>query len=180
MRAIPLFLAGLALAACDSGSVPSPTERSGPQAAEQQVDANAVVLRSDGLNAGAEAFFFAAGQNEVQAALSRTLGEPGDSGENSECGAGPLAYADYPGGLTVHFQDGGLVGWNWDEQSPAISTWGGLAIGADRASIEALDGYAAIEESTLGEEFALGDRLGGFFEDGALAMLYAGTQCFFR
>lgn len=180
MRRLLVLAMPFALAACDSGAVPSPAEQAEPRAAAPQVAANEVVLRSDGLTAGAESFFFAAGQSEVEAALSRAIGKPGDSGENPECGSGPLAYSSFPGGLTVHFQEGSLVGWNWNEQAASISSAGGLAIGADRATIEALDGYSPISESTLGEEFALGDRLGGFFEDGKLVMLYAGTQCFFR
>ena len=43
-----------------------------------------------------------------------------------------------------------------------------------------MPGFAMIEGSTLGEEFMVGDELAGFFEDGAVVMLYAGTQCFFR
>ncbi len=180
LRPVVLTLAFLALAACDSGTVPSPAEQSEPRAAAPSVAANEVVLRADGLDAGAEAFYFAAGQSEVEAALSRAIGKPDDSGENAECGSGPLGFASFPGGLTVHFQEGSLVGWNWREPSDSIRTAGGFAIGAERTAIEALDGYTPISDSTLGEEFALGDRLGGFFEESRLSMLYAGTQCFFR
>jgi hypothetical protein len=32
----------------------------------------------------------------------------------------------------------------------------------------------------LGEEFALGPKIGGFIKADKVEMLYAGTQCFFR
>ena len=179
MRRLVLTLFALALAACDSGDVPAPgTEPLRPSS--PQVEANEVVLRADGLVAGSEAFYFAAGRNEVEAAVARALGKASDSGENDECGAGPIAYSTFPGGLTVHFQEGSLVGWNWAGEADNIGLTGDIVIGASRSEIEAEDGFAMIEGSTLGEEFSIGDSIGGFFEDDRLSMLYSGTQCFFR
>lgn len=182
----PLALV-VALAGCDSGEVPSPAERQEGEAAQAPLAANAVELRGEGLVAGAEAFYFAAGQKEVEAALGRTLGAPLRTGENRECGAGPMAFVDYAGGLTAHFQQDRLVGWNWhlpqDGDRPSSGTVklaGDVQIGSARSLATSAPGFAAIEGSTLGEEFALGDRIGGFIEGDAVAMLYAGTQCFFR
>ena len=56
----------------------------------------------------------------------------------------------------------------------------GFTVGTDRAQVEAMGGFSMIEGSTLGDEFVLGEELAGFFEDGKVSMLYAGTQCFFR
>ncbi|QFT78140.1 aspartate-semialdehyde dehydrogenase [Erythrobacter sp. THAF29] len=179
MRALVSMMAVLALAACDSGGVPAPgTEE--PRASTPQVEANEVLLTADGLTAGSEAFYFAAGQNEVEAAVARALGKASDSGTNEECGAGPIDYSTFPGGLTVNFKNGSLVGWFWGDEAANIELAGDIAIGAPRAEIEAEEGFAMIDGSTLGEEFSLGDKIGGFFENDRLSMLYSGTQCFFR
>ncbi|MCK0128137.1 aspartate-semialdehyde dehydrogenase [Erythrobacter sp. F6033] len=171
----------LGVAACDSSNVPSPAERqSGAAAPIEAVDETLVSLRGDGLAAGAEAFYFAAGQNEVTAALTATLDERTGGGPMPECGAGPMENASFSGGLTVNFKDGIFVGWFHNNGSDQIAVDGEFGIGASRADVEALPGFTLIEDSTLGEEFALGDRIGGFFENGKVSTIYAGTQCFFR
>ena len=113
MRFWMIGLGTLALAACDSGSVPSPAERlegESPEAAAA-VDPGLVTLGSEGLTAGAEGFYFSAGQTEVETALSRALGKPGEVMDMPECGAGPMESATFAEALTVNFQDGVLVGW---------------------------------------------------------------------
>lgn len=188
MRSAFLVLAGtLVLAGCDSGDVPSPAERQQGEAAPAPVAANAVEIRGEGLTAGAEAFYFSAGQTEVEAALAKALGPALRSGQNPECGAGPVTFTDYAGGLTTHFQQGRFVGWNWhapqDGDSAATGTIalpGSVQLGATRGLVEAAPGFGKIEGSTLGEEFALGGKIGGFIGGDKVEMLYAGTQCFFR
>jgi hypothetical protein len=185
--ALLALTSALALAGCDSGEVPSPAERQQGEVPAQTVAANVVELRGEGLSAGPEAFYFAAGQNEVETALAKALGAPLRSGSNEECGAGPITFTDFAGGLTAHFQEGRLVGWNWhlaqDGDRPAsgvVKLAGEVQVGSARSILEAAPGFALVEDSTLGEEFALGDKLGGFIKDDAVEMLYAGTQCFFR
>ncbi|MFN3862882.1 MAG: aspartate-semialdehyde dehydrogenase [Erythrobacter sp.] len=179
--------AALVLAGCDSGEVPSPAQRQEGGAPAGAVAANAVELRPDGLVAGAEAFYFVAGQKEVETALAKALGVPLRSGANPECGAGPVTFTDFPGGLTVHFQQARLVGWNWhlaqDGDTPASGTVklvGAVQVGTARSVVKAAPGFAPVEGSTLGEEFALGEAVGGFITADKVEMLYAGTQCFFR
>jgi hypothetical protein len=188
MRIVFAALAGaLVLAGCDSGEVPSPAERQQGETVQAPVAANAVELRGEGLTAGAEAFYFAAGKAEVEAALGASLGAPLRSGENTECGAGPITFTDFPSGLTAHFQEGRLVGWNWhapqDGDAPTAGTVtlpGTVQLGSGRAVVEAAPGFAKVEGSTLGEEFAMGGKIGGFIGGDKVEMLYAGTQCFFR
>ncbi|MFO6447568.1 aspartate-semialdehyde dehydrogenase [Erythrobacter sp. NE805] len=188
MRLVLLALApALVLAGCDSGGVPSPAEKLEGKAAQAPLAANAVELRGEGLVAGSEAFYFAAGQTEVEAALARALGPMLRSGENAECGAGPITFTDYGGGLTAHFQQGRLVGWNWHAPqdgdaaaSGTVKLAGSVQLGSARSVVEAAPGFATVEDSTLGEEFALGKAIGGFVEGDVVEMLYAGTQCFFR
>ncbi len=185
--ALLAFGGALALTGCDSGGVPSPAEKLEGKTTQAPVAANTVELRGEGLAAGTEAFYFAAGQTEVEAALAKALGPTLRSGENRECGAGPITFTDYAGGLTAHFQDGRLVGWNWhgaqDGDRAAIGTIrlaGDVQLGSARSVVEAASGFARVKDSTLGEEFALGDKVGGFVEGDVTGMLYAGTQCFFR
>ena len=183
-----LALAGaLALAGCDSGTVPSPAQRQAGEAMPAPIAANAVELRSEGLAAGSEAFFFAAGQKEVETALAKVLGPVLRTGANNECGAGPFTFTDFAGGLTVHFQEGRMVGWKWylaqDGDTPPTGTVklaGDVQLGSPRSVAEAAPGFAMVEGSTLGEEFALGEAVGGFIKADKVEMLYAGTQCFFR
>lgn len=188
MRMALVTLAGVvALAGCDS-DVPSPAERQQQgDAATAEVPAGTVELTGRGLSAGPESFYFAAGKTEVEAALARTLGKPLRSGTNQECGAGPMVFTDFAGGLTVHFQDDRLVGWNWhapqDGDVDPVGTVrlaGTIQLGNPRSVVAAAPGFALVEGSTLGEEFALGEMIGGFIEGDAIGMLYAGTQCFFR
>ncbi|WP_379921132.1 aspartate-semialdehyde dehydrogenase [Erythrobacter sp. R86502] len=188
MRTVLVALAcAIALTGCDSGDVPSPAERQQGEEPQASVAADAVELRGDGLSAGAEAFYFAAGQAEVEAALAKALGESMRSGENAECGAGPITFTDFAGGLTAHFQQGRLVGWNWHavqdgDRAAAgkVRLPGKVQVGSARTDAEAATGFAKVEGSTLGEEFALGDKIGGFITGDRVEMLYAGTQCFFR
>jgi len=182
---VSLALAGaLALAACDPGAAP---DVAATGEAQEPLAANAVELRADGLSAGPESFFFAAGKAEVEAGLAKALGAALRSGDNPECGAGPMSFTDYAGGLTAHFQDGKLVGWNWHlpqdgdrAASGTVALAGKVQLGAPRTAVEAAPGFAKVEGSTLGEEFTLGDNLGGFITGDRVEMFYAGTQCFFR
>lgn len=192
MRLAPLMIAGalagaLALSACDSGEVPNPAERGQGDAPPAAVEATTVELRGDGLSAGPESFYFAAGREEVETAVAKALGAPLRSGDNPECGAGPMTFVDFAGGLTAHFQEGRLVGWNWhapqDGDMPATGTVrlpGAVQVGAARGVVEGAPGFAKVDGSTLGEEFALGENIGGFIAGDKVEMLYAGTQCFFR
>ncbi len=183
-----LALAGaLVLTGCDSGGVPSPAERLQGESAQVPLAANAVELRGDGLAAGAEAFFFAAGQKEVEAAVTKAVGAKMRSGQRDDCGAGSMTFSDFPGGLTAHFQEGRLVGWNWhltqDGDTPpsgVVQLAGKVQVGTARSAAETAPGFAPVADSTLGEEFALGDKVGGFITSDKVTMLYAGTQCFFR
>ena len=182
MRHWIIGIAAFALAGCGGSDVPAGDDAASGEAAAGQamVSEELVALRGDGLSVGGESFYFAAGQTEVEAALTKLLGEATQTGEMAECGAGPMVQTSFSGGLTVNFQDGGLVGWFSDEEAANISATQNIAVGTPRATVENAPGFAAVEGSTLGEEFSYGKGLGGFFEAGAVSALYAGTQCFFR
>lgn len=189
MRLAVLAMTALALTACDSGAVPSPAEGDAAGVGGGVVVAeNIVDLRADGLAAGVEAFYFAAGRSEVEAAMARVLGAATGRSSNAECGAGTIDFTDFPGGLALHFQQGRLVGWNWRSPQEGDAATSGtirladgpVGVGSSRPEVEQTPGFGRIAASTLGEEFSLGPSIGGFIENDAVSMLYAGTQCFFR
>ncbi len=175
-----LISAALLLAACDSGAVPSPAERQMQQSVAPSPAKNIVLLDGRGFALGSKTHYFSAERSLVERELTQTLGAAEASGTNNECGAGPIAYANYTGGLTVNFQNDRLAGWNLTEGAEQVMVAGDVQVGTPRAEAEAASGYAVFEDSTLGEEFTLGSQMGGFIEDDTVSMLYAGTQCFFR
>ena len=180
MRLLIVAFTTLALSACDSGAVPSPSERQEQIELAEPVDPNQIKLNGDGLVAGAEAFYFAAGRWEVEASLIEILSDPINRQSNDECGAGPMEFTQFPSGLTVNFQGGRLVGWLLDEDAENISVIGDVTVGTERAEVEAHPDLNAIADSTLGEEFILSGAVAGFIEDDKVSKLYAGVQCFFR
>lgn len=184
LRFLLAAIATLALAGCDTAPAPEQGRAQEGAASVEEIDEGQIALHGEGLVVGAESFYFAAGRTEVETALAKVLGEPAETFENAECGAGPMEFSAYPGGLTVGFQEGSLVGWLLREGGElgeaAIAVDADVAIGAPTDTLDGVAGYEAIEGSTLGEEFILEGGIGGFVEDGQVSMLYAGTQCFFR
>ena len=175
-----LLLSSAGLAACGDASQPE-------AAPVDEAALSAIRLNTDGLNAGAEGFFFNAGKNESIGAVTKHMNAPLGTDAIDECGAGPMELTEFKGGLTLNFLDGALVGWNLrapigdEEMAPAlIAIAGDVNVGMTREQIEAAAGYEAIPDSTLGDEFTLEGGIGGFLDGENVGMLYAGTQCFFR
>lgn len=124
---------------------------------------------------------FGSPRQQVLAALE-FRGAPG-TGTNSECGAGPLVYANWPDGLGLYFQDEKFVGWNLDQRgADALTTASGIGPGSTRAELEAA--YSTkISETTLGTEFAAGEIFGILEGKGGAAKItnmWSGTSCNFR
>jgi hypothetical protein len=193
MKRIGLVVLGgtVLLAACNNGSEAEKGEAAATATATPaptaEAAASVVELRGEGLVAGPEAFYFEAGQKEVETALAKALGKALRTDSNAECGAGPITFTDYAGGLTAHFQEGKLVGWNWHapqdgDTAPTgtVKAAGTVQLASGRGVVEAAPGFARDDGSTLGEEFSIGEGIGGFITDNRVEMLYAGTQCFFR
>jgi hypothetical protein len=167
------------LTAC--GTEPAPPAGAEASATSAEIATGAaVILGGGGLMTGGKALAFSTDRAEAEAALSAVLGQPDSREENGECGAGPMQFTQYPGGLTANFQDERLVGWYFDTANPKVALENGITVGTERARIAASPEFMLIPESTLGEEFALGDAVGGFIEGDKVASLYAGVNCFFR
>jgi hypothetical protein len=106
-------------------------------------------------------------------------GPPAETGENSECGAGPLQFSTWSDGLTVWSQDGAFAGWAINAAGP--TTMDGLGVGTTRAQLEGGGTTVSLPQSTLGTEFAAGSVYGLLDSpQGAVSTLWAGVSCNFR
>ena len=188
--------AALALAAC-SGS--EETAESSELALQETPNlpadpAGVVRLRGDGLEVTGPLgtmLSFGSPRQTVEAELAKALGEARGAGTNEECGAGPVAFTEYPGGLTLIFQNGALAGWSLgdgdgdgDGQSADIATAEGIDLASSEAELTAAYEVEMIADSTLGEEFTTPAGIFGFLTgEGAqkeVESLHAGMNCFFR
>lgn len=180
MRIILTAVALAALAACNRQETAAP-------AAQQQATTNEagkpdpIVLSGNAIARSGEQLAFGAPRDRADGLVAQAGVTGPENSANDECGAGPMEFSRHPGGLTLNYQDGKLVGWLLDERSDTVTVEGGLAIGAGRTVAEALPGFAPVDGSTLGDEFYSESRgIGGFLEEDRVSLLYAGTNCFFR
>ena len=186
-------IAALALAACQSEPPPSEAadgESAGAPKVAAPAEQGKLRLTGDAVTITGPlgtSLAFGSQREAVEKEVSGILGVPGGRDTNGECGAGPMEFTHYPGGLTLNFQDGKLVGWTLTSsaQPGGIATASGIGPGSPAsAAIEAL-AATAIDDSTLGDEFySDANSIGGFFAGEGAARtvdsLYAGTTCFFR
>jgi len=195
MRRAAVSLIVLALvAACDppapaapernSAAPAKPVAPAAPAAAAEKAADPALAVEGEGLrlfvgaNASARPLPFGTPRDAVLGALA-FRGAPG-TGELSECGAGPLTYAEWQDGLTLYFQEGRFAGWALDK--PGITTAAGVGIGDTRAELESASSVS-VSESTIGTEFVSGD-LAGLFEgkgkSARITNMWAGANCIMR
>jgi len=116
-------------------------------------------------------------------ALLESFRGPADGGTNSECGAGPLDYAVWADGLTLHFQEDRFAGWALDPRAAgAHATMSGIGPGSTRRELEAAY-EVQVEETTLGTEFHAGGLEGildGQGQEARISAMWAGVSCVFR
>lgn len=123
-------------------------------------------------------------QAEVVAALTRFRGAAPTLSENSECGAGPMTFADWGDGLSLNFQDGTLVGWSANDEAPrAFATLTGIGVGSPLIDVRTAHPGVRIETASLGPEFAIDGVHGVASGTGPVdrvTHLWAGLSCNFR
>lgn len=185
-----LVLAALALTAC--GKPPASAEPAAAPAPPPRRAApvvQGVQPRDTGLHmvvyAGDSDVKFGQPMKAAVAAIDGMLGPGSKPQVNGECGAGPIAFVKWPGGLSGLFQDDRFVGWSIDNDSPKGTFVTDKAIGVGSTKAELLAAYpdTKIEESTLGQEFTTGGYdgiLSGKGADAKVETLWAGTSCVFR
>ena len=201
MRGLAVLLLS-ALAACGqpSASEPAPTAQSSEAAAAPAVPAEpaqaseasqqaapAIALDGEGLrlvDSRGSARLLAFGSDRAMA--EALLPETAERSTIEECGAGPMQFVKH-GGLTLNMQDGKFVGWYLEDASK-LTTMDGIGLGTRRSEIEKSRALEMLEDSTLGDEFALGTledaQMFGFLDgrgaNAKVTALYAGLNCFFR
>lgn len=115
--------------------------------------------------------------------LSAALGSPIEQADNQDCGAGSLGYAAFRDGLSLYFQDGKFAGWDLDgRENGKFTTGNGIGIGTTRKQLEAA-GKVEVGETTIGQEFMLGEMSGLLSSDAPDAKvtnLWAGVTCIAR
>ena len=104
--------------------------------------------------------------------VSRLLGaQPSEIVDQAECGAGPVRAVRWQSGLVLNFQDGDFVGWVVD--APGLTVAGGYQVGMAAPDL-------ALQQTSLGHEFAAGGVFGLVRDTGTVTTLWSGTTCFFR
>jgi len=147
-----------------------------------------MALDGDGLmlvdtGGSTRALTFGTSESLVLAAATASLGAPRDRSTNQDCGAGPLAFVSFDGGLLVTLQGGKFVGWTVRAAAGREPrTMSGIGLGSTRAELEAA--YAAkVATSSLGVEFSAGGLSGVLASKAAMAPitdLWAGANCIAR
>jgi hypothetical protein len=123
-------------------------------------------------------------QTDVLASVEGVRGEA-TKGTNTDCGAGPVAFAGWPDGLSLLFQSGRFVGWGLDGRAKGgMATADGVGIGSTRAALDAAIGpHLQVRKTTLGTEFTAG-QYHGLFSGGApeaiVTDMWAGVSCVAR
>ncbi|MBD1918595.1 MULTISPECIES: hypothetical protein [Cyanophyceae] len=117
-------------------------------------------------------------------AVTQILGEPEETGENSECPSGPLTIARWSNGLALNAADDTFVGWAMQsgDDDTTLTTVSGIGIGSTRQELE--EAYTVeVMDSSLGVEFSAGDLFGLLTSSeptGTITSLWAGVACNFR
>ena len=135
-------------------------------------------------NGSARPLAFGMAQKDLLASLERVRGAAAQ-GTNSDCGAGPVQYANWADGLSIVFQNGRFAGWGLDGRAAgALATADGIGPGATRAQLDdAIGPPVQVRQSSLGTEFSAGAYHGLLDGPGANARItdmWAGVSCVAR
>lgn len=150
---------------------------------------NLIALSGEGLQmvgdqtGSTDSLAFGTNMTVVADAVTSMLGEPLESGENSDCGAGPQMITQWPHGLVLHAANDEFIGWSVGPDADAtLATMAGVGIGSPRSELESV--YTVeVFESSLGTEFSTGNLFGTLTSpesDAVIEDLWAGTVCNFR
>lgn len=159
---------------------PEGNAANGPEAA-----APAVNLAPDGLalvldRGATRQVRFGMPRAAVTRMLVAALGDPIEEGDNQECGAGALGFANFRDGLGLYFKGDKFVGWDLDGGDGGhFTTAAGVGIGATRKQLESAS-TVTVEDSTLGIEFSAGGLSGLLSSrtpEGEITNLWAGATC---
>lgn len=164
LRAAAIALCALALASCASANRE-------PELPVLTLDAQGIMPTTSGLRID-----FGRAQVGAIETVSRLLDEgPLQVATNAQCPAGPITAATWEDGLTLNFQGGQFVGWT--NSDPELAVAGGFEAGQPRVEMPP----TSFQITSLGTEFNRSGIFGILGEnDAQVALLWAGTACFFR
>lgn len=180
-----------AIAACDRTSAPAAETAASAKTAAPATEGpgladGGLAIEGEGLRlfdaqGAARAIPFGTPQATAISTVAASVGGAApEVTTNSECGAGPIQFAEFSNGLQLLFQGGTFQGWFLRERG--LTTVNGIGVGSTRADLDEAFNIEMVPDSTLGVEFSAGE-LGGFLTaDGAagtVESLYAGLTCFF-
>ena len=152
-----------------------------------------IALDGDGLrlvsaSGSTRALAFGAAESDVLSAATAAFGASTDRSTNQECGAGPLEFVSFQGGLLVNVQRGTFVGWTVRRAGgpgatgTRLTTMSGIGLGSTRADLESA--YATkVAPSSLGVEFSAGGLSGiltSKADTASITDLWAGVNCIAR
>lgn len=157
--------------------VPTPSPSASPAAGERL----ALSVDGEGLrfvypNGRTVPLAFGAARAQAITATTAALGAPGESGTNADCPTGPVRFARWASGFTLHFRNEVLVGWTG---APGVANMAGIGVGSTRRALtEAL--AAEVEQTSLGTQFTAGGLAGILASDAPdakITAMWAGEGC---
>lgn len=161
---------------------PPPSGSAVPSGSHVALDGSGIMLIA--AESGAtRALAFGTPVDVTLTAISRVLGDPIVRTTNRDCGAGPIEFIAFDGGLFVGVQNNRFAGWTVRPSgSKALRTMSNIGIGSTRAALDAAYNVR-VTRSTIGTEFMAGGLQGVLASDAANAAitdLWAGAHCVAR
>jgi len=127
---------------------------------------------------------FGSPAGQVIDAVSAAVGTVQSRGINADCGAGPVEFVSFDGGLSLVMQHTKFVGWSARKgrASATLTTMTGVGVGSTRAALDS-SYTAAVLRTTLGTEFSAGGLQGVLASaspSASITDMWAGTSCVAR
>jgi hypothetical protein len=119
---------------------------------------------------------FGTPQAQAITATTAALGDPKARGTNADCPGGPVQFARWASGFTLHFRDDALVGWTG---APGVTTMAGIGVGSTRRELEDVLAIQ-VEKTGLGTQFTAGGLTGTLASDtpdAKIEAMWAGEGC---
>jgi hypothetical protein len=159
-----------------AATTPSPTPSATPETPQLALSVDGEGLRFVYPNGRTVPLAFGTSQAQAITATTAALGDPKARGTNADCPNGPVDFARWESGFTLHFRDAALVGWTG---APGVTNMAGIGVGSTRRDLtDVLD--ARIKQTSLGTQFTAGGLTGILASDAANAKIeamWAGEGC---
>jgi len=145
-----------------------------------------VLLQSNGMTIDGKTYSFGDNRAEMHSKLSALVNDDFNEETSEYCGmdgdTAPRTFTtvDY-NRVQVTYENDAFVGWSAaEEKSPGFTVADSVEVGDARSAVEQLEGFELVPDSTFGIEFKTGAGIRGFFEDGQVFEVFAGSKCLFE